>query len=167
VQACFQFPWLRALTCVKDLNSFLQVLSCDTQWASRWTKNVTISENIMLTGDVSIMLFWNTHLTSEEKLAAARHPPTTLQNFKEVFTCVMYMCYETPFTGLQASPALGQFTKWIAFPQGHYERLESLQHLLLEMSRLKRLCIHAGDRDSRLAWIGNLLLISSSSINAN
>jgi hypothetical protein len=62
------------------------------------------------------------------------------------------MCYETPFTGLQAGPALGQLTKWIAAcPQGHYERLESLQHLLLEMSRLKRLCIHAGDRDSRLA----------------
>jgi hypothetical protein len=35
------------------------------------------------------------------------------------------------------------------------------------MSRLKRLCIHAGDRHSRLAGIGNLLLISSSSINAN
>jgi hypothetical protein len=62
------------------------------------------------------------------------------------------MCYETPFTGLQAGPALGQLTKWIAAcPQGHYERLESLQHLLLEMSRLKRLCIHEGDRDSRLA----------------
>lgn len=77
------------------------------------------------------------------------------------------MCYEMPFTCLQAGPALGQFTKWIACTQGHYERLESLQLLLLEMSRLKRLCIHAGDWDSRLAWIGNLLLISSSSINAN
>jgi hypothetical protein len=77
------------------------------------------------------------------------------------------MCYETRFTGLQAGPALGQFAKWIACPQGHYERLESLQHLLLEMSRLMRLCIDAGDRDSRLASIRNLLLTLSSSLNAN
>jgi hypothetical protein len=77
------------------------------------------------------------------------------------------MCYQMTFTCLQAGPALVQFTKWIACPQGHFERLESLQDLLLEMSRLKRLRIHVGDRDSRLAWIGNLLLIWSSSINTN
>jgi hypothetical protein len=91
-------------------------------------------------------------------------------NYTTEFQGGLYMCYVhvlwNTIYWFAGRPCSGAIHK-IACPQGHYERLESLQHLLLEMSRLKRLCIHAGDRDSRLAWIGNLLLISSSSINAN
>jgi hypothetical protein len=43
-------PMAEVFNKCKDLNIYIRVFS-------RWTKSVTISENIVLTGDVSIMFF--------------------------------------------------------------------------------------------------------------
>ncbi len=82
-------PIAEGLNMCKDLNIFLKVFSCDTQWVSRWTKNMTISENIMLTGDVSITFFLKHPPYIRGKISCSKACP----NYTTKFQGALYMHY--------------------------------------------------------------------------